>query len=163
MQTNVYVISSITPPCWTLDARHGVPIDDKALVEAFPSSFLGMMIHQPSLLAARRGDRSDKFFQHLATTGVLHALIEHCLPGRQLAQELSSIVNHDDRAAFVCALTALCIAVGSFTAVGDDDGWIILPPRRFIQPEQWALLNRNAEEEKPGSLHIAGGDVDSIP
>ncbi|CAH2408373.1 hypothetical protein MES5069_680078 [Mesorhizobium escarrei] len=119
------------------DARHGVPIDRKALVEAFPTSFLGMMIEEPKRLVARRGDRSDIFFQHLVTTGVLHSLIEHCLPGRQLAQDLRNVVNHDDRAAVICAISALCVAMGDFVAVGDDDGWIILPPRRFIQ---WALL-----------------------
>lgn len=139
------------------DARHGVPIDRKALVEAFPSSFLGMMIEKPTRLAARRGDRSDTFFQHLATTGILRSLIEHCLPGRQLARDLRSVVNHDDRAAFICALSALCVAMGDFVAVGDKkDGWIILPPRRFIQSEQWALLHINAREEEAGALHIEG-------
>jgi hypothetical protein len=138
------------------DAQHGVPIDRKALVEAFPSSFLGTMIEKPTRLAARRGDRSDTFFQHLANTGILRSLIEHCLPGRQLARDLSSIVNHDDRAAVICALSALCVAMGDFVAVGDDDGWIILPPRRFIQSEQWALLNINAREEEAGALYIEG-------
>ena len=137
-------------------AQHGVPIDDKALVEAFPSSFLGMMIEDPAQLAARRGDRSDTFFQHLATTGILRSLIEHCLPGRQLTNDLSRVVNHDDRAAFICALSALCVATGDFIAVGDDDGWIILPPQRFIQPAQWALLKLNAGEEAGAALHIAG-------
>ena len=33
--------------CDVQDARHCVPIDQKALVEAFPSSFLGMMIENP--------------------------------------------------------------------------------------------------------------------
>jgi Protein of unknown function (DUF429) len=137
-------------------AAHGVPIDDKALVEAFPSSFLGMMIADPARLAARRGDRSDTFYQHLAATGVLGTLMAHCLPGRQLVQDVASVINHDDRAALICALSALCVATGDFVAVGDDDGWIILPPRRFIQPAQWTLLQANADEEGEASLHIAG-------
>lgn len=136
------------------DARHGVPIDRRALVEAFPSSFLGMMIQEPALLGARRRDRSDTFFQHLATIGALQALIEHCLPGRRCEQELGTIVNHDDRAAMVCALSALCVAADDFVAVGDEDGWIILPPRRFIQPEQWSFLEVNAGEEMAGALYI---------
>lgn len=134
-------------------SRHGVPIDDKALVEAFPSSFLGMMIAEPERLAARRGDRSDTFFSHLAGEGILGKLIEHCLPRRILAQDIASIVNHDDRAALVCAITALCVATGDFVAVGDADGWIILPPRRFIRAAQWQLLQLNAEEEG-GSLYV---------
>ncbi len=135
-------------------ARHGVPIDANALVEAFPSSFLGMMIKEPALLLARRGDRSDTFFQHLIATGKLNSLFEHCIPRRQLAHDLRSVINHDDRAAIVCALSALCVAVGDFVAVGDNDGWIILPPRRFIQSEQWSLLRINAHEEPSMALHI---------
>lgn len=135
-------------------AGHGVAIDEKALAEAFPSSFLGMMIENPAQVAARRGDRSDIFYQHLTASGVLRALIAHCLPGRVLAQDLGSVINHDDRAALVCALTALCVASGDFVAVGDDDGWIILPPKRFIQSAQWALLRQNALEEAGEALHL---------
>ncbi len=139
------------------DAQHRASIDQKSVVEAFPSSFLGMMIENPEQVAARRGDRSDTFFKLLATTGVLHALIQHLLPGRRLALDPSSVVNHDDRAALVCAFSALSVAAADFVAVGDDDGWIILPPRRFIRPLQWSLLSANAGEERPGRLHIAGG------
>lgn len=138
-----------------LDARHGVPIHHKALVEAFPSSFLGMMIAEPARIAARRGDRSDVFFMHLEASGILHSLVAHCLPGCDRALDITRIVNHDDRAAFVCALTALCLTAGDFVAVGDDDGWIVLPPRKFIQAEQWTLLSANAAEEQVGALHIA--------
>ncbi|MFO1184426.1 MAG: DUF429 domain-containing protein [Bauldia sp.] len=137
-------------------AHHAVRIDGKALVEAFPSSFLGMMIKSPERVTAKRADRSDTFFRHLVASGGLLALIEYCLPGRRLACDLRDVVNHDDRAALVCALTALVVAAGDFTAVGDSDGWIILPPRRFIQSEQWSLLEQNAQEEDVGALHIAG-------
>jgi len=137
-------------------AGHGVLIDEKALVEAFPSSFLGMMIVGPERLAARRGDRSDIFFQHLTSEGLLSSLISYLLPGRTQAQDLVAVVNHDDRAALVCALSALCVAKGDFVAVGDEDGWIILPPRRFIQPTQWALLEANAGEETGAVLNVTG-------
>lgn len=136
------------------DAQHGVPIDRKAIVEAFPSSFLGMMLDGPEHLAARRSDRSDTFFRHLATSGGLLALIEHVLPGRRISTDLDKVINHDDRAALVCALSALCVANGDFVAVGDDDGWIILPPRQFIQSAQWSLLSANAQNERVGVLHI---------
>ena len=140
------------------NARHGVPIAREAIVEAFPSSFLGMMIEAPEQLEANRASRSDTYYQHLATTGRLRELIQHCLPGRLLKLDLSKIVNHDDRAAMVCALTALCVAAEDFMAVGDDDGWIVLPPRRFVQPRQAGLVVDNAKEEKEdgktGRLHI---------
>jgi hypothetical protein len=129
-------------------------IHEKAIVEAFPSSFLGVMIEDPKVLKARRGDRSDTFFQHLAQIAHFHGLIEHCLPGRSLALDANAVLNHDDRAGLVCALTALCVAAGDFTAVGDDNGWIILPPRAFIQ--RWALdaLSANAGEEPTRALHV---------
>ncbi len=114
------------------------------------------MIDDPVRLAARRSNRSDSFFQHLATTGKLNALVNHCLPGRHLSIEPNSVVNHDDRAALVCALTALCVAALSFVAVGDEDGWIILPAGQFIRPEQWALLKNNANEEEIEALHVEG-------
>lgn len=138
------------------EARHAVAIDARAVVEAFPSTFLGLMIAGPAGLAARRADRSDTFFRHLASSGGLVALLQHCLPGRSLAQDVDDIVNHDDRAAFVCALTALCVTVDDFTAVGDAiDGWIILPPRAFIQPAQWSLLSQTASSETTGTLHAS--------
>ena len=87
-------------------ATHRVPIDHRALVEAFPSAFLGVMIKDPQHLNVRRGDRSDTFFQHLASAGVLNSLIGYCLTERRLVLDLNLVVNHDDRAALVCALTA---------------------------------------------------------
>lgn len=137
------------------DAPHSVPIDRKAVVEAFPSSFLGMMIEDPGRLMAVRSDRSDIFFNHLAQNHALQTLIDHFIPGRLVLSDPGSIVNHDDRAAFICALSALAIVAGDFVAVGDDDGWIILPPRRFIQPAQWALLVSNAEDSGTHFLHIS--------
>ncbi|GCA49921.1 hypothetical protein KGO5_02367 [Sinorhizobium sp. KGO-5] len=132
------------------EARHGVPLDNKALVEAFPGVFLGVIIENPQELAARRGDRSDTFFRHLAGNGWLQALIEHLLPGRTLTGDLTAVINHDGRAALVCALSALGVAARTFVAVGDDDGWIILPPRAFIRPMQWAPLEANASGQGAG-------------
>lgn len=137
------------------DASHGVAIDQKAIVEAFPSAFVGLMIKEPAQLAARRGNRSDVFFEHLARRRVLSALIEYCLPRRRLEPDPDVVRNHDDRAALICALSALCVAVGDFVAVGDEDGWIILPPRRFIQRDQWELLSTNAADVGGGALHEA--------
>lgn len=136
-------------------ASHGVPIDAVAVMEAFPSSFLGLLIKDPESLQALRKNRSDLFFQHLSAEGTLRALIEHCLPGRELVGDIGAISNHDDRAAFICALSALCVAANDFVAVGDDDGWIILPPRSFIRRKQWSLLQANAREEHDACLHVS--------
>jgi hypothetical protein len=145
------------------EASHSVRMHEQAVVEAFPSSFLGVMLDDPRALNARRGDRSDTFFLHLAETRKLSKLVARFLPGRTLVRDPSTITNHDDRAAFACALTALCVAAGEFTAVGDSDGWIILPPPDFMK--DWALdaLKANAAEEQGQPvLHFenTGGGVE---
>ena len=119
-------------------ARHAHAIDDLALVEAFPTSFLGLMITNPGELQIKPPARSDAYFEHLAESGGLDQLLSHLLPRRAALLSWSAVTNHDDRAALVCALTALAVAMADYTAVGDDDdGWIILPPRHLIAP--WAL------------------------
>ena len=126
-------------------ATHRTAIHAKAIVEAFPSSFLGLMIAGPQLFDAQRGNRSDIFYVHLARTGVLTRLISDLLPNRRLVDIFEAVTNHDDRAAVVCALTSLCVAASRYSSVGDRQGWIILPPRDYIQPWAWSLLVENAE------------------
>lgn len=142
--------------CCLRPATHRVRIDEKPLVEAFPSAFLGLMIADPARLPTERNSRSDVFFERLAASGALRQLVAHLLPGRELASRIGEVRNHDARAALVCALTALCVAAGEFAAAGDDeDGWIILPPRRFIQDWAWSDLRANANEEPSGALYVA--------
>jgi len=140
-------VTAVLDHCAVSPAEHSVAIHERAVVEAFPSSFLGVMIDDPKALKARRGDRSDTFFDHLAIAGVLNQLLEHCLPGRSPSVDPITVTNHDDRAALVCALTALCIGSGDYTAVGDEDGWIVLPPASFVRAWAIAALDANAAKE----------------
>jgi hypothetical protein len=119
----------------------------KAVVEAFPTAFLGVMLCDPQSVATTRSDRSDIFFRTLTAAGSLQRLMTHLLPGRASELRLETVTNHDDRAALVCALTALCVASGDFTAVGDADGWIILPPRLFTRGWARTDLEANARDE----------------
>lgn len=125
---------------------HDHAIHSAAIVEAFPSTFLGVLIDDPESLPSRRSKRSDNFYVHLAETGELLRLVRHLLPHRKLARTFDTIKNHDDRAAAVCALTALAVATGDYVVVGDEDGWIVLPPRSFIRPWAWTLLQQNAQQ-----------------
>jgi predicted RNase H-like nuclease len=137
--------------CRVGPATHGTKIDEHAIVEAFPSSFLGLMIADPTRLTSQRGNRSDVYFEHLSE--LLEQLVGHLLPNRELATKIEDVTNHDDRAALVCALTALGVVADDFTAVGDDrDGWIILPPRAFVQNWAWDMLDANAGEEATRGL-----------
>jgi hypothetical protein len=125
-------------------ATHRVKIHERCIVEAFPSSFLGLMLADPASVLAVRHNRSDKFFETLTSDNTLTRLLRHFLPRRTMTNALGSVRNHDDRAALICALSALAVASNDFCAVGDRDGWIILPPRRFIRPWAWRLLTMNA-------------------
>jgi hypothetical protein len=130
-------------------ATHPHAIQPAAVVEAFPNSFLGLMLDDPAELKGGRGSRSDRYYAALCSNGGLKRLIGHLLPGRVVQQSPASVTNHDDRAALVCALTAVCVAAGDYTAVGDPaEGWIIMPPPALIS--DWA---------RPG---VAGWNQDEI-
>jgi hypothetical protein len=125
-------------------ARHLQKIAAEAIVEAFPNSFLGLLLSTPGDFIVKRGNRSDTYYAHLAGNGVLDQLIAHLLPGRSCSPGLSTFTNHDDRAAVVCAITALSVAAKDYVAVGDESGWIVLPPASLIAPWAWPLLEGNA-------------------
>jgi len=110
-------------------ARHEGNILPVSIVEAFPTTFLGVMLKAG--FPVKRGKRSDSYYKHLTageSGGALGGLIRRLLPGRRIPEELSRVSNHDERAAIVCAISALCIAKGQYTAVGDENGFIIMPP-----------------------------------
>lgn len=112
------------------EASHPQAIHKLALVEAFPTGFLGLLHPDPD--KGLRQKRSDRYYEALVAGGTLERLLAHHLPGRRLARSLEGVTNHDDRAALICAITALGAANNDYVAVGDDDGWIILPPLGFI-------------------------------
>jgi hypothetical protein len=127
-------------------ARHAVAIDQTAIAEAFPTSFLGLMLADPAPHVKGRAGKSDRFYKALVADGTLRKLMAHLLHGRSLPP-LDAVTNHDDRAGLVCAITALAVARNDVTAVGDDNGWMILPPWSFIQPWARELLLSNAQNE----------------
>lgn len=129
--------------CRIEEASHTGRIDRYGIVEAFPTAFLGVMIENPEGLCRPR-QRSDRYFAYLARNGCLGELLADLLPDRGLASDPGMITNHDDRAAFVCAISALCVAQGRFTAVGDtSDGCIVLPPRNQFTRWAWNAINEN--------------------
>lgn len=117
-------------------ATHRHAIHDRAIVEGFPNSFLGLMLPDPGPLKGGRGQRSDRYYKALAEAGTLDALLIHHLPGRTATDSFAGVTNHDDRAALICALTALGVANDNYIAAGDAHGWIIMPPQGFIA--EWA-------------------------
>jgi hypothetical protein len=114
-------------------ARHQPRIHGRAIVEAFPNLFLGVLCDacadSPYPVPRKARQWTDALYPALAATGRLDALLGRLLPGRRLDGAWASVTDHDDRAALACALAALAVAVGRFVAVGAEDGWVILPPR----------------------------------
>jgi hypothetical protein len=124
-------------------SRHKAKIADKAVVEAFPTTFLGLMIEEPQKIQGK-GALSDIFFEALTANGKLEKLIGFLSPDQKLIQKFDNITNHDERAALVCAITALCVARKKYCAVGGgDNGWIILPPKKFIRGQYLRVLKLN--------------------
>lgn len=115
-------------------APHLHAVHELALFEAFPTSFLGLMLEDAEKGIRQR--RSDRYYEALTANGTLRRLLAHHLPGRHLVPDLAEVRNHDQRAALVCAISALGVARRDYLAVGDVDGWIILPPCSFIA--RWA-------------------------
>ncbi|MDQ7838931.1 MAG: DUF429 domain-containing protein [Thermodesulfobacteriota bacterium] len=111
-------------------AAHYQAIHERCIVEAFPNMFLAAGVPEAELPSLRR-NASDAYWRGLVVqSGRLLQLMGSLLPGRKPSCELCTFINHEDRAAFVCALSALSVLSQRHVAVGDPyDGDIILPPR----------------------------------
>ena len=132
-------------------ANHVDAIHHHRIVEAFPNSFLAFLLSLNEIpLGIPRDQRSDEYWAIAAQNRYLHNLIGLLAPGRNLANALAGIGDHDHRAAFICALTALCVARNRYAAVGArQSGDIILPPQTLWRPDPpgqqtWAEITLRA-------------------
>ena len=109
----------------------GIGIGGCAVFEAFPNLFLGVLCDEGS--HPRHPVRSRRWTDALfpLVREKLVQLLAEVLPDRKIAGRLD-IDDHDEVAALVCALAALCAAQEEFVAVGSrKDGFIVLPPLRL--------------------------------
>ncbi|HEX4872270.1 MAG TPA: hypothetical protein VFV27_08160 [Nevskiaceae bacterium] len=98
------------------------------IIEAFPNAWLMAQMREAAFTPLRR-NASDVFWQQLLEEGRLDAGLRRWLPGRALQPALATITDHDQRAAAVCAFTALGWHCGEGLAVGNPaEGLIVLPP-----------------------------------
>jgi predicted nuclease with RNAse H fold len=111
-----------------------------AIWESFPNAFLGVMMPDAVFRRKiRRGIKSDIFWQQGLRRGILGRLVDSLYDeqGHALPRRWRQIKNHDQRAAFICALAARAAELGMATHIGNGlDGRIVLPSGEFIQP--WA-------------------------
>jgi predicted RNase H-like nuclease len=138
-------------------SSHQARIHDYAVVEAFPTSFLGVMLDEGQYPVS--GARSDVYFEHLLGPDFVRAkipkenrlvgLLRDLLPGREVQDTLAGVTDHEERAAIACAVTALCVAARRYVAVGDRrNGYIVLPPavqaeHPGLQPWAMRILQKN--------------------
>ena len=111
-------------------ATHPDRIHRSRIVETFPDAFLGVLFPDADFENIRLGrGKSDRFWQLAVRDGLLTGLIEAVVGRVRLDEGFDCIVDHEHRAAFVCALAAVCVARNRYVAGGDPvDGNICLPP-----------------------------------
>lgn len=144
------------------DAGHPDRIHQTRVVEAFPNAFLGVLLEGArcdqicdQLKGTGQEKKSDEFWKEAVGKHLLHDLIGHLVPQIGLG-ELDTIIDHDHRAAFVCALAGLCVAKNRYVSVGDPvDGNICLPPFKMWGVElgdRWGevALRKNLPSLKAG-------------
>ena len=117
-----------------LPAAHNERLCKYAVVEAFPNAFLAVLLPETWFKQAGkvgRTNRSDRYWEATLREcdGLPRLFSALSLDWVSARDRLMSINNHDERAALVCAMTALAVARRRYCAVGCSvGGWIILPP-----------------------------------
>jgi len=110
------------------------------IVEAFPNAFLGVLLPDSAFgKKILRRKKSDVFWDWtLRRSELMRLVLEDLFPKQSgplhcLAERLT---NHDERAAFICAVTSRGAELRKAVSVGNVEGSILLPPRKFIS--MWA-------------------------
>lgn len=112
--------------------------------EAFPNAFLGIMLPDKTFTRPiRRGIKSDVFWKvAVSESGLMKRVLTHLFGAAapQIYRECRALEDHDERAAFVCAVTARAAHSGRSLVVHTRlDGSIALGPAHFTQ--RWALAH----------------------
>jgi hypothetical protein len=123
---------------------------DKNIVEAFPNGFLGVLLPIGAVGRLRRGDKFDALYDACGAQGMwatLSAILKWTDP--KLFESLPVTTDHDERAALVCALTALCVWKGRYVAVGEPQGgYLFFPPWSLWPPWAKAGLDQNRKDRR---------------
>ena len=130
-------------------STHPDAVDAHRLLEVFPNAFLAVLLDDAEFPVLKR-DASDRFWEIAVDRGYLDTLLGLIAPGVTPELAWGDVLDHDHRAALVCALAAMAVARGRYVAIGDPvDGDIFLPPLEAWGPggggEPWAEveLRRN--------------------
>lgn len=118
---------------------------DAPVVEAFPNTFLGVVLPDGDYVPTTKIKRGGKF-DWLYDSWIERNLFPRVTTAAQLPHEIAlrceTEKDHDIRAALVCLLTAAFAANDTAVAVGrEEDGYFFLPPT-----DLWASWARDAVE-----------------
>ncbi len=123
--------------------EHGLKeaaVAEAAIVEAFPTLFMAVLIPDEVLLSlsCKRRGKSDRLYEACVATSTFECLVtELAWPVSPTVACLSAERDHDVRAAYICLLTAGFAYAGTATIVGDHlGGWFWLPPMKLWA--EWA-------------------------
>ena len=128
--------------------------DYEHICEAFPNAFIAVLIpdavfrNQPEL---KRGQKFDWLYDSAVKHDCFTPLFDRLkVPnGPGLRTSIITEKDHEHRAAWICLLTAWCIAKGNSVPVGDaDGGWFWLPPSDLWQ--SWAVPSQTSFAEDFG-------------
>ena len=115
-------------------STHPNPVHASCILEVFPNAFLSVLLPDAAFRSLSLNRNASDVFWMVAVDleTYLHKLIESLAPDRTLETPLESVVDHDHRAALLCALAVLCAHQNRYVLSGDPvDGDIILPPHEF--------------------------------
>ena len=125
-------------------------IKGKNIVEAFPNAFLGVLLadsYFQKVGRLKRGKKFDWLYDQCRQAGVFRYLTDSLGAGNLSATEIEGNEDHEERAALVCLLTAAAVAVGRYTAVGEEGGgYFFLPP--LVLWTEWARRELELQRER---------------
>jgi len=125
-------------------------IEEKNIVEAFPNAFLGVLLPDsffqvmPKL---KRGKKFDWLYDQCQKAEVFRSVLDLVGEGSLPIAKIEENRDHEERAALICLLTAAGVAVGRYTAIGENGGgYFFLPP--FTLWAVWARHELQVQRER---------------
>ncbi|MDK1377223.1 MULTISPECIES: DUF429 domain-containing protein [unclassified Sinorhizobium] len=123
-------------------------IPGAAIIEAFPNAFLGVLLEDDRFAMSRAAKRRrfDWLYDQAVESHVFDRLLDAIgWNNDTLLQKVTTERDHEQRAAWICLLTAATAVAGKSEAVGDEaGGWFWLPPAELWAPWARQALAQNS-------------------
>jgi len=130
-------------------------IEGRNIVEAFPNAFLAVLLPDEAFQDAPRLGRGEKFdwLYTKLLEGNGHQVLRDSIEWEQRGfwEPVGANLQHDERAALICALTAIFVLRGKYVAVGEPvSGYFFLPP--WVLWARWAKHGLDANRGNAGAM-----------